>query len=203
MTLESNLIQRARQFEEAALAEIYDAYSPGVYRYAVRLLGDVHQAEDCVADTFLRYLKALRSKGGPQDHLQAYLYRIAHNWITDLYRRQTAPPLPLLEDLASGEDDLFQNVMDRIEKKQVRGALRRLTPEQRQVIVLKYLEGWETENIALALEKPVGAVKSLQHRALEALRRMLPPQRAGSDSRATKNEPGNSSKLEKRYVSSK
>ena len=202
MTLESNLIQRARQFEEAALAEIYDIFSPGVYRYAMRLLGDANLAEDCVADTFLRFLQALRSKGGPQDHLQAYLYRIAHNWITDQYRRQPPPPLALLENLASADDELFQNVSDHIQKKQVQGALRSLTPEQRQVVVLKYLEGWENEAIALSLEKPVGAVKSLQHRALEALRRMLQPQKAGSGSPAPKNEPGKASKLEKRYVSS-
>jgi RNA polymerase sigma-70 factor (ECF subfamily) len=175
MTLESNLIQRARQFEEAALAEIYDTYSPGVYRYAMRLLGDASQAEDCVADTFLRFLQALRSQGGPQDHLQAYLYRIAHNWITDQYRRQPPPPLPLLEDLVSPDDELFQGVFDTIEKKRVRGALRCLTPEQRLVINLKYLEGWENEHVALILEKPISAVKSLQSRALRALRRILLP----------------------------
>ncbi len=177
MTSESCLIQRARLFEEAALAEIYDRYSPGLYRYAVRLLGEPHLAEDCVADTFLRYLQAIRSKGGPQDHLQAYLYRIAHNWITDHYRRQPPPPLPLLEHLVSGDDNLCQDMIDTIEKQQVRGALSCLTPEQRQVIILKYLEGWENETVALALEKPVGAIKSLQHRALGALRRMLRPQK--------------------------
>jgi RNA polymerase sigma-70 factor (ECF subfamily) len=175
MTSESSLIQRARQFEEAALAEIYDKFSPGVYRYAMRLLGDANLAEDCVADTFLRFLQALRAQGGPQDHLQAYLYRIAHNWITDQYRRQPPPPVPLLEDLMGIDDELFQRVIDTIEKKQVRGALRCLTPEQRLVINLKYLEGWENEHVAQALEKPISSVKSLQHRAIDALRRILIP----------------------------
>ena len=177
MNSESDLIQRAQQFEEEALARIYDTYSPGVYRYAVHLLGDAVLAEDCVADTFYRYLQALRSGGGPRDHLQAYLYRIAHNWITDHYRRQPSQPLPLFEDQASGEENLLQIVLNRIEKSQVRGAIRCLTPDQRQVITLKYLEGWENETVALVLEKPLGAVKSLQHRALEALRRMLLPQK--------------------------
>jgi RNA polymerase sigma-70 factor (ECF subfamily) len=107
--------------------------------------------------------------------LQAYLYRIAHNWITDQYRRQPPPPLPLLEDLVSPDDELFQGVFDTIEKKRVRGALRCLTPEQRLVINLKYLEGWENEHVALILEKPISAVKSLQSRALRALRRILLP----------------------------
>ena len=55
----------------------------------------------------------------------------------------------------------------------VRQVRRQLTPEQRQVIVLKYLEDWTNEEIALALDKPIGAVKSLQHRALGALQRIL------------------------------
>ena len=59
----------------------------------------------------------------------------------------------------------------------MRAALVHLTPDQRQVIVLRYLEGLENEMVALALEKPVGAIKSLQHRAIDALRRMLVPQK--------------------------
>lgn len=177
MSSEKDLIQRARRFEEPALADIYDRYSPGVYRYAMRLLGDDKAAEDCVADTFLRYLQALAAGGGPQDHLQAYLYRIAHNWITDHYRRQPLPTLPLDDELLSDDDDLLQVTSDRMEQTKVRGALRQLTSEQRRVIVLKYLEGWENEAVAQALEKPVGAIKALQHRALGALRRLLLPQK--------------------------
>ena len=177
MTDETDLIQRAGRFEPAALAEIYDCYSPGVFRYAVRLLGDANLAEDCVADTFTRYLIALRGGGGPRDHLQAYLYRIAHNWITDQYRRQPPPPLPLLDETPGADEDVLQSVIDALQARQVRGALVGLTPEQRQVIVLKYLEGWKNEAVALAIKKPVGAVKALQHRALDALRRALLPER--------------------------
>jgi RNA polymerase sigma-70 factor, ECF subfamily len=187
MTSENDLMQRARQFEQDALAEIYDCYSPGVYRYAMRLLGDDQAAEDCVADTFVRYLQALRSSGGPQDHLQAYLYRIAHNWITDRYRRQP-PPLALLEDTPGTDEDLLHTVSQHIQKEQVRAALSLLTSEQRQVIVLKYLEGWENEVVALTLKKPAGAVKSLQHRALEALRRMLLPLKAEKIGKIEKEE---------------
>jgi RNA polymerase sigma-70 factor, ECF subfamily len=181
MTSEKELILHARQFDEDALAEVYDRYSPGLYRYAMHLLGDTRLAEDCLADTFLRYLQALRSNGGPQDHLQAYLYRIAHNWITDQYRRQPPPPLMLSEEIVSGEADLLQTSIDRIEHENVRGALTRLTSEQRQVIVLKYMEGWENEMVALALKKPVGAIKALQHRALDALRRTLFMQKEETD----------------------
>jgi hypothetical protein len=60
-------------------------------------------------------------------------------------------------------------------------AVSQLTPEQRQVIMLKYVEDWDNQAIAAAIGKPVGAVKSLQHRALESLRRMLKEQPAFLD----------------------
>ena len=119
----------------------------------------------------------MRNGSGPHDHLQAYLYRVAHNRTADLYRHCSLPPLPLDDELPWGEADPAEAAIERIEKAQVRAALARLTPEQRQVIVLKYLEGWENERVAQVLEKPVGTVKSLQHRAINALRRWLLPQK--------------------------
>jgi RNA polymerase sigma-70 factor, ECF subfamily len=176
MIPESSLLEHAHRFEEDALAEIYDRYSPGIYRYAMRLLGDVTVAEDCVADTFSRFLVALRNRQGPREHLQAYLYRVAHNWITDHYRRQPPPSLPLETEadvIPDPAQDPARATQERWEQQQVRSALLLLTPEQRQVIMLKFYEDLSNEEAAAALEKPVGAIKALQHRALEALRRLL------------------------------
>ena len=167
-------LERARRFDESALAEIYDQYSPGIYRYAWRLLGDGDLAEDCVADTFHRFLEALKRGHGPKEYLQAYLYRTAHNWISDYYRR--SPPAPVsLEDMQimdphAGPSEEAQMA---IWGQQVRRALCELTPDQRQVIVFKYLEGWSNAEIAQTLEKPVGAVKALSQRGIQTLRRLL------------------------------
>jgi RNA polymerase sigma-70 factor (ECF subfamily) len=168
------LLERARRFEKEALAEIFDRYNAGIFRYAMRLLGDTDLARECMAETFSRFLNALRRGVGPSDYLQAYLYRIAHNWIADYYRSKTPPSLPLDPELRSDpNEEPHRVVADEMELQQVRSALALLTPDQRQVIMLKYLEDWENEDIARALNKPVGAVKSLQHRAIEALRRLL------------------------------
>lgn len=177
---EGPLLTRARSFDLPALAEIYDRYSPGLYGYALRLLGDPNLAEDCVAETFSRFLQALKHGRGPESYLQAYLYRIAHNWITDHYRRQP-PTLALDERLPDGGAPPEQHTDERLQQEQVRLALRILTAEQRQVIVLKFLEGWDNSAIAAALEKPVGAIKALQHRGLETLRRMLAAEEVGKD----------------------
>lgn len=171
---EQELLAGARSFDLAILGLIYDQFSPGLYRYAMRLLGDENLAEDCVAETFSRFLKALKAGQGPQEHLQAYLYRIAHNWITDSYRRQPPPMMELDEDLPDRENNhLERQTAAAMEQQQVRLALRSLTAEQRQVVTLRFVEGWENEAVAQALEKPVGAIRALQHRALNTLRRLL------------------------------
>lgn len=169
-----SLLERAQRFEDQALAEIFDHYNAGIYRYAMRLLGDTDLARECMSETFSRFLSALQRGVGPSNYLQAYLYRIAHNWITDYYRSKTPPSLPLDANLRLDPDYEPQAVVaEAIEFQQMRSALALLTPDQRKVITLKYLEGWANEDIARVLDKPVGAVKSLQHRALESLRRML------------------------------
>ena len=169
---EQKLLQLAAQLNTRALAEIYDAYSSGIYRYAMRRLGDGAMAEDCVAETFARFLKALQERRGPRDHLQAYLYRIAHNWIVDFYRNneQTSE---LSEALRSEADIPEDEAAKHIRQKQVRKAIRSLTPDQQNVVALKYLEDWCNEEIARALHKPVVAVKSIQHRALKSLQKLL------------------------------
>lgn len=170
---ETQLLERARQFDEEALGLIYDQLSPALYAYAFRLLGDVQQAEECVSETFYRLLKALQAGNGPQSFLKAFLYRTAHNWIVDQYRRNPRTPEPLDEEMAEQRPGPEQQASLALEQAEVRTALGLLTPDQRQVIVLKYYQGLENEQIAAAVNKPVGAVKSLQQRGLAALRRAL------------------------------
>jgi RNA polymerase sigma-70 factor (ECF subfamily) len=168
---EQDLLQRASRLETKALAEIYDTYSPGMYRYATRLLGDSNLAEDCVAEAFARFLDALQKRKGPRDYLQAYLYRIAHNWIADSFSNQRIQAE--LDESLPGADNPEEEAAKRIRQKELRKALHELTPDQQQVIALKYLEEWNNEEIARALNKPLGAVKSIQHRALKSLQRFM------------------------------
>ena len=172
MLNEQELLQRASRLNTQALAEIYDTHSPGIYRYAMRLLGDMSLAEDCVSETFARLLKSLQQRRGPRDHLQAYLYRIAHNWIVDLYRNNRET-VELSDTIRSEADIPEEEAAKRIRQKQVRRAIRHLTPDQQKVISLKYLEEWTNEEVARVMKKPVGAVKSIQHRALRSLYKLL------------------------------
>ena len=172
MSEEQKLLHLASQLNTQALADIYDTYSLGIYRYAMRRLGDISLAEDCVAETFVRFLKGLQNRRGPREHLQAYLYRIAHNWIVDLYRKNENV-FELSDAIRSEADVPEEEAAKRIRQRQVRKAIRHLTPDQQQVISLKYLEDWTNADVARAMKKPIGAVKSIQHRALRSLRKLL------------------------------
>jgi RNA polymerase sigma-70 factor, ECF subfamily len=171
---EQDLLAAAKEYDLESLGTIYDRFNKEIFVYAVRLLGDDRLAEDCVSETFSRFLKALQFGAGPKDHLKAYLYRIAHNWITDSYRRHIPEVVELDESFKSDETMLPEKQAEsNLIIQQLRLVLRSLTPDQRQVVALRYLEGWENEEVAAALGKNVGAVKALQHRALDTMQRIL------------------------------
>jgi RNA polymerase sigma-70 factor (ECF subfamily) len=156
------------------LIAIYEQNSPGIYRYAARLLSDANQAEDCVSETFSRFLAAIQKGGGPRENVKAYLYRVAHNWVTDYYRRTPLPELEIedYEPVEAGSNPASK-VADMMERDRVREAILRLPAEQQQIIQLRFLENWSHEYIAQVLGKSADATRSMQYRALGSLRRML------------------------------
>jgi RNA polymerase sigma-70 factor (ECF subfamily) len=173
MRSEEELLAGARRLEEESLVEIYSRYSPGLYRYAARLLGDQDLAEDCVAETLSRLIASLKNGGGPRQHLQAYLYRIAHNWITDHFRQQPQQVLEVTSRLGGNGKEPSRALLEKHAFDQLRAALYRLSPEQRQVIVLKYLEEWSNQEIAQAMGKTSAAVRVLHHRGVARLKSLL------------------------------
>ena len=92
---EKALLEAARKHQREALIAIYDAFQAQIYAYAYRTLLDIDLAEDCTAATFHRFLESLEKDKGPKDHLRAYLYRIAHNWMMDHFRKakRTVPAI--------------------------------------------------------------------------------------------------------------
>lgn len=175
MHMEALLLNtNATTIDKTALANLYESHSPGIFRYAYRLVGDTNLAEDCVAETFSRFIQAVWHGKGPEENAKAYLYRIAHNWITDYYRRQPLPSIELNENMhVDPFGDPIREYTQVQNRERLRAALLRLSPEQRQVIQLRFLEEWSYEQVAAALGKNIDATRALQHRALAALRRLL------------------------------
>lgn len=151
------------------IGAIYDANAQRIYRYIYHRLGDKSLAEDMTSEAFVRFLHA---RAMP-DNASAFLYRIAHNLIVDYVRRHPHPEVVAEEDLGTRDHDPARAVEIEMERARLRQAIARLTPDQAQVVVLKFVEGLSNAEIAEILDKPEGAVKALQHRALVNLRGML------------------------------
>ena len=171
---EWELVQRAQALDDVALGSLYSTYYPKIYNYAFLQLGDIHAAEDLASDVMLKLLESIKKyqfKGTP---FSAWVFRIARNRLIDLHRRRKRHgEVNLTEPLAAmqiGPQTLAERALDR---GQLQLALRYLTDEQRQVIVLKFIEGFDNASVARVLGRSEGAIKSLQHRALNSLRRIM------------------------------
>jgi RNA polymerase sigma-70 factor, ECF subfamily len=178
---EARLIQLAQQGDAGACAALYNRHYDAVYRYCYYRVNDVDLAQDLASEVFVRMVQSLdrfRVRGRP---LLAWLYTIARNLVTDMHRqkaRATHLPLGGAAQLSTdGNGDLARRVDRRLQADCLASALRHLTEEQRQVIVLKFIEDLNNAEIGRLLDKSEGAIKSLQHRALTALRRALERER--------------------------
>ena len=171
---EWELVQRAQTMDEAALSSLYSTYYPRVYNYAFLQLGDIHAAEDLASEVMLKLLESIkkyRFRGTP---FSAWVFRIARNRLIDLHRRRKRRgEVNLSEPLASMQIGPQTMAERALERGQLQLALKYLTDEQRQVIVLKFIEGFDNASIARILRRSEGAIKSLQHRALNSLRRVM------------------------------
>jgi RNA polymerase sigma-70 factor, ECF subfamily len=168
------LVQRAQCWDEEALTEIYDRYAPSIYRYVYRKTGNVDTAQDLTAETFRRFLEALKRDAGPREHLSGWLHRVAHNLIVDHYRRQPVDPpasLEAVEPAVAATQERHLAREDRAER--ARAALNMLTPLQQQVLSLRYLEELTLQEVADMLNRTVGSIKALQHRAICSVQRIL------------------------------
>lgn len=174
MTSERALLKRAQAYDEEALGTIYDQYAPAIYKYLYRRVHDAQVAEDLTGEVFARMLQAIRSEKPWHTSFQGWLYRIAHNLVVDYYRRQ--PPVPasaLHEELVADEDDPDSALAETLSYRRLEAAIRFLTPDQQQVLALRFGEQLTVREIAEIMGKNVGAIEALQHRALAALRRLM------------------------------
>ncbi len=167
-------LQRARQLDREALTAIYDEFHQPIYGYVYRQVDNVEIARDLTADVFRRLLQALKAGTGPDRNEKAWLFRTAHNLVIDHYRsQQFRRHLPLNQDSFEIVDDPAEVAERHLAMDEVFQVWHQLTPDQRQVVALKFLHEMSNEEVAEIMGKPITAVKMLQHRALAAIRREL------------------------------
>jgi RNA polymerase sigma-70 factor, ECF subfamily len=169
----------ARLREPAALTRIYTAYAPALFRFFMASVSDRHLAEDLTGSTFVSAIEGLPKFRGPVEALGGWLFQIARHDLYDHRRKQSRSRIEPLDDNlteAAASDatvDPEELAIDRLEGSRVMGALRELSPDQREVLLLRMAGGMTAPEVAAVLGKTTGAVKALQHRGLASLARVL------------------------------
>jgi len=171
---ESALLERAREYDATAVAELYDRYSLRIYNYVYHRVGNRSLAEDLTSTVFVRMLEAIRTSKGWHSSFSGWLYRIAHNAVVDHFRSgKQDKDVPLEDVTLSSSEHLAEAAERSITRERVRSAVSQLTEAQGVVISLKFLEGMTNAEVAELMGKNEGAIKSLQFRGLAALRRVI------------------------------
>jgi RNA polymerase sigma-70 factor (ECF subfamily) len=166
------LLDRAKQMDGQALAELHDQYYPHVYHYVRYRLQDPCEVEDISSEVFLRLLDALQKNKGPLTNVKGWLLGTAAHILQDLYRRKYRFQEDNLEDQDQfpATNHTEQEVESVLEQKSVSKAIKTLKSEHQHILSLRFSQELTIEETAQLLGKSINAVKALQFRALVALR---------------------------------
>ncbi|MGE3073361.1 MAG: RNA polymerase sigma factor [Dehalococcoidia bacterium] len=171
---ERSLVQRAREMDESAWDELYALHYGAIRRYAEFRVADASVADDIAAEVFLEAVRGIAKYRYRGIAFRAWLYRIAHNLTADVRKRlatRSDCESPDPEALHSVSQSDFAPGLER--RRDIQAAVALLTDEQQQVVILRFFEGLSLAETAEATGRNSGAIKSLQHRALERLRLIL------------------------------
>jgi RNA polymerase sigma-70 factor (ECF subfamily) len=177
----ADTISRAQRGDQEAFDAIYARFADPLYRYLYARVGDGAIAEELFGELWLRVVERLGAfrppASGAEHAFAAWLYRIAHNLAVDSLRRRGG--LPLDAEIVSREPGPDEQVIGGEERTTLRDALAQLTPDQREVVVMRFYEERSSAEVAALTGRSEGAVKVMQHRALHALARLLGVERGG------------------------
>ena len=169
------LVDRAQQGDRAALEELYLLHFDRIYSYLHMSVGNRHDAEDLTTQTFLRMLESIGKFRWRAAPFSAWLFRIAHNLAMDHFRasRRWQPEEEVPEPDPGEGSAAEREALESIGRKSMLELIENLSPEQQQVLTLKFVFNFSNGDAATILGKTEGAIKSLQHRALASLQRQL------------------------------
>lgn len=167
-------IEGLKRLDHQVINAIYDRYFPEVYRFVRYRINDEHIAEDIASDVFVRLLEATNAGRGPEKSLRAWLFGTASHVIVDnLRKKYRHPSEDLPETLQDGKPNINEDYEQQERNQQLRQAMNSLTEEQKNVITMRFNNGFSLEETAAIMKKNINAIKQLQFRALAALHRAM------------------------------
>ncbi len=187
---ETALVEQAKT-DQDAFGELYERYVKKIYNYIYYRTSNQHDAEDLTARVFYRAMSHIgnyEDKGVP---FQAWLYRIAHNLVANFHRDKGRQKIIPLDDFVASAlfgDGPDKSAEDSEEREQLMRAIRRLPEERQQLLILKFVEHLSNGEIGEIMERTEGAIKSLYHRTLIALRDDLQMQSINSSRGESRNQ---------------
>ncbi|MDX6504170.1 MAG: hypothetical protein QOE29_1295 [Gaiellaceae bacterium] len=169
------LVERAQAGDRDALEELYLLHFDRIYSYLHMSVGNRHDAEDLTTLTFLKMLESIKRFRWQSVPFSAWLFRIAHNLAMDHFRaaKRVQPEEEVPEPIGSEQLSAEVEAMRSIGRQSMLQMIEDLSPEQQQVLTLKFVFSFGNAEVASILGKTEGAVKSLQHRALASLQKKL------------------------------
>ena len=169
------LVARGQQGDRDALEELYLIHFDRIYSYLHVSVGNRHDAEDLTTQTFPKMLEKIGTFKWRSAPFSAWLFRIAHNLAMDHFRsrRRWQPEEEVPEPPGEEEPSAELTAMQTIGRESMLKLIERLSPEQQQVLTLKFVFNLPNAEVAAILDKTEGAIKSLQHRALVSLQKQM------------------------------
>ncbi len=169
------LVLRIQSGDEEAFAGLVAKYSPRLRFFLKKLLGeDEHRVDDALQDVWLSAYRGIQRLKNPQAS-SAWLFRIAHDRAAKEYRRRKLPTQPLEESHAGNQTAAgsTNGALLAEDAECIHRALDQLSPDHREVLILRFLEEMTYEDVSRATRLPIGTVRSRIHYAKGALRRII------------------------------
>jgi len=180
----TKLIERASGGDFEAFGELYGIYLDRIYRYVFYQLREKMVAEDLTEEIFLKAWRAIGSYKGKGQAFSSWLYRIAHNHVIDEFRsrRKQMVSLEAEMEIATEVAEPQQEMGGKLAEQEMLRLISCLPRKQKQVIILKFVEGLDNREIGQITGKSQGAIRISQMRALTALRQRLGGENQGNES---------------------
>ncbi len=170
---DERVIKQVKEGDAEAFGMLYEQYAEVIFRYVYSHLESRLDAEDLTEEIFLRAWRALPKYDERGLPFSAFLFRIARNSLIDHYRQKKA--VQSIEDMEvqSREPGPEEMVDVHIENHNLRDTIAKLREDYRNVLIFRFLSGLSPEETAQVMQRSVGAVRVLQHRALSALKDLM------------------------------
>lgn len=171
---EAILVQRAVGHDAVAFGKLYDMHIDRIYRHIYYRVGNEADAEDLTQQVFLKAWQAINKYKKTSSPFVAWLMTISHNLLVDFYRTRKDRAHIEAEVLADGPASRPEQAAEiNFEQQRLRRAILQLGDNEQQVVILRFIEGFEFAEIASLLKKKEGNIRVILHRALVKLRNIL------------------------------